>query len=271
MRFFLRYSLCLLCLVTTTAFAQERSIFQTFADDISESVLLGIKYYNFPSRFDNDDWINLAGSATLTLSAMAFDKSARSAFGTIATNGILDGSMSVFREYGEVKYAVGGSAAVYITGLVSGSDEIRRVGKNLLQTLVYSSIVTTSMKVIVGRSRPFKNEGAYHYQPFTVHDENMSLPSGHTTVAFALSSVLAAEIDNTFASVGLFTLASLTGISRMYEDRHWLSDVLLGAAIGTSTGYFVVHKNRVHSSNEETTSAILIQPTLSGISFQYTF
>jgi len=268
-----KYSLCwLLLLVSSSAsIAQERSLWKIVADDFGESVTLGVDYFNFPSRFDKDDWRNLGSTGALTLSLMAFDETARSGSQELAAKGNLDGAMNFFRGYGEVKYLAPASAAVYLGGLATGSEIVRRVGKELLQTMIYSGIVTTSLKVIFGRSRPYTNEGAFSYSPFIIDDSHNSLPSGHTTIAFAVSSVLAAEIDNTYASIGLYTLASLTGFSRMYNDKHWLSDVFLGAAIGASTGYFVVHENKKLYDKEDKADMLIIQPTLTGVSLTYKF
>ncbi len=68
------------------------------------------------------------------------------------------------------------------------------------------------------------------------------MPSGHSTVAFAVSSVLANRINNTFASIGLYTLAGITALSRVYHDEHWASDVLLGSAVGYFIGDFISSK-----------------------------
>ena len=268
-----KYSLCwLLLLVSSSAsLAQDRSIWKILSDDFGESVTLGIDYFNFPSRFDKDDWRNLGSTGPLTLSLMAFDETARSGSQELAANGNLDDAMSLFRGYGEVKFIAPASAVVYLGGLASGSESVRRVGKELLQSLLYSGIVTTTLKAIIGRSRPEMNKGAFSYDPFKFEESNYSLPSGHTTIAFAVSSVLAAEIDNTYASIGLYTLASLTGFSRMYNDKHWLSDVFLGAAIGASTGYFVVHENNKLYDKEEKADTLIIQSTLTGLSITYKF
>lgn len=254
----------------SASLAQDRSIWKIISDDFGESVTLGIDYFNFPSRFDGDDWRNLGSTGILTLSLMAFDETARSGSQELAAKRNLDDAMSFFRGYGEVKYIAPASAVVYLGGLATGSQTVRRVGKELLQSLLYSGIVTTTLKTIIGRSRPDMNNGAFSYDPFKFEESNFSLPSGHATIAFAVSSVLAAEIDNTYASIGLYTLASLTGFSRMHNDKHWLSDVFLGAAVGASTGYFVVHENK-KLYNKDKADGLIVQPTLTGVLLTYKF
>jgi membrane-associated phospholipid phosphatase len=58
------------------------------------------------------------------------------------------------------------------------------------------------------------------------------MPSGHSAIAFALATTLADDIDRTWATVGLYTLASGVAWSRLNDDQHWLSDVAAGAALG---------------------------------------
>jgi hypothetical protein len=63
-------------------------------------------------------------------------------------------------------------------------------------------------------------------------------------LAFAVSSTRATQIDNPCIAAGLYALAGLTFVERIYDDKHWASDALLGAAIGTVIGQAVVHLNR---------------------------
>ena len=66
------------------------------------------------------------------------------------------------------------------------------------------------------------------------------MPSGHVTVAFAMSSVLAERIDNVYASVFLYSLAASTVFQRIYSDSHWASDCIPAAVIGFVIGKAVV-------------------------------
>ena len=78
-----------------------------------------------------------------------------------------------------------------------------------------------------------------------------SLPSGHTSTAFTAATILSNRIDNMYASVALYSLASLTALQRIYVDRHWFSDTILGAALGTAIGLKVVKLHEENASPKE--------------------
>lgn len=67
---------------------------------------------------------------------------------------------------------------------------------------------------------------------------NASFPSSHAANAFAVATVLARRWRR--ATLPAFALAALVGWSRLYLDRHWLSDVAAGAALGTGLTLLVL-------------------------------
>ena len=111
------------------------------------------------------------------------------------------------------------------------------------------------LKMLSGRQRP------YYYNPNQVEAEptfhgpfykggrdvngtklNSSFPSGHTTVAFAAATVFALEYkDKPFVPILSYSLATLIGLSRITENKHWITDVFLGAVLGYYTGKQVVN------------------------------
>ena len=74
-----------------------------------------------------------------------------------------------------------------------------------------------------------------------------SFPSGHTATAFMTASLLHKEYGhiNKWYSIGAYTVASATGITRILNNRHWVSDVFAGAAVGilsVELGYLISDK-----------------------------
>ena len=110
-------------------------------------------------------------------------------------------------------------------------------------TAIASGIVTNSFKYVIGRGRPTDGKGAYNFRPFSGQD---SFSSGHTTEAFALASVISEHYDTPWVQVTSYGLASAVGYARLNNNRHWPSDVLAGATIGTFVGKTVVHFNARH-------------------------
>src|SRR2546430_6081458 len=90
---------------------------------------------------------------------------------------------------------------------------------------------------------------------FTGGDQYRSFPSGHSVAAFAAAAAVSSETSTWWPSsrwiIGpaMFGGAALTGISRMYDNKHWASDVIVGGGIGTFAGLKVVRFNESHSGN----------------------
>jgi membrane-associated phospholipid phosphatase len=112
------------------------------------------------------------------------------------------------------------------------------------------------LKFLTGRQRPNtydpvskESEPTFHgpgYKPEYDIDGNKigttSFPSGHTTVAFAAATVFAMEYrDKPIIPIIAYSAASLIGVSRITENRHWATDVLVGAALGFLSGKQVVN------------------------------
>ena len=92
----------------------------------------------------------------------------------------------------------------------------------------------------MGRSRPSTGHGDSHFRPF---GGSYSFPSGHTTQAFAVATVIAEHYDSPWVKVASYGLASAVGFARINNNSHWMSDVVAGAAIGFFVGETVVHLN----------------------------
>lgn len=104
-------------------------------------------------------------------------------------------------------------------------------------------LLDTGVKYAVARQRPYAWRGGSG----PGGDRNLSFFSGHATLAFAVaasSSTLLLEQDapgaRTYAAVA-FGLATTAGYLRVAADRHYASDVLAGAAVGTAIGWAIPH------------------------------
>lgn len=152
---------------------------------------------------------------------------------------------SVFRRQGEPIYYAGVSLGILATGIIFKNANIRRAGGRVVAAVAFSTLISESVKRLVGRSRPNERAGAFQFHPFTSLKDSAgfqtrsAMPSGHTTVAFAVAASLADDIHNTYVDVLLYALAAGTAYSRVNDNRHWLSDTWMGAALGITTAKLV--------------------------------
>lgn len=210
------------------------------------------------------EWAVAAGVAGGTAALLLLDRTARS----VARRNHSDAADGVFHAgwmYGREITALSLAGGIYAGGLVFGSRHVRTTGRMLLESAAIAGVAGAALKALAGRSRPGAGEGPYRFRGFQTSLEHTSLPSGHSTIAFSLSSVLARRIGNSYAAVGLYGLAGVTALSRVYHDDHWLSDAALGAAIGTAVGL------AVSAGDAEDGSGVVLAPSLRGMSASYRF
>jgi hypothetical protein len=142
----------------------------------------------------------------------------------------LDGSfmdpvLDIGNVYGSGWVVGGGSLSLLAIGQLTGNERMKDFGSDLCRSFVYAGIMTGALKFGFNRRRPSGG--------------SLSFPSGHTTSAFSTVPVIWHYLGWQ-AGVGAGLLAVSTGFGRMEENRHYLSDVLAGAAIGLVVGKAVI-------------------------------
>ncbi len=155
---------------------------------------------------------------------------------------------------GEDAFVLSAGTLLYLSGVLSGKEKTKQTGLLALQTWVNAGIVVQVGKLIFGRQRPSFEDGKDRWYGFPASmnkfkDEPSSkydaFPSGHTIEAWALATVIAEQYkDIKIVPVISYSLATGVGLSRITEDTHWLSDVIMGAALGYSIGKFMVRERK---------------------------
>ncbi|HMK38785.1 MAG TPA: phosphatase PAP2 family protein [Bacteroidota bacterium] len=221
-----------------------------------------------PARWKGNDWLKFGGAGVATVASTGLDIDGRQFMQNRQTPGN-DRLASAAAQYGAwVPIAL--SAGGYVTGLAFDERWLRETSFLAGSAILIAGTITTVTKVVVGRARPYTGAGHMAFRPFSINDDYASFPSGHTTVAFAFSGVLAARLDNVWASIGLYGLATATGLSRMYTDEHWFSDVVFGAILSVSVSRSLV---RWFESGEDSSggSGLRILPGAGSFTLVWTF
>jgi membrane-associated phospholipid phosphatase len=154
-------------------------------------------------------------------------------------------------------YVVG--PALYAVGRLTHHPDIEDLGWHGTEAVVLATGVTGVLKGVLGRSRPYvsadTNPRDFKFGKGFAGEDRSSFPSGHTTVAFAAASSVTSEAQRIWPGHSwlvapvMYGGATLVGLSRMYHNMHWASDVVLGAGIGTFSGIKVVRYSHMHPDN----------------------
>ncbi|MDE0019770.1 MAG: phosphatase PAP2 family protein [Candidatus Poribacteria bacterium] len=138
---------------------------------------------------------------------------------------LLSGVVSVVNELGDGRVLLIGSLAAAEWGTPKG----RRAGRFVFASVAAGSLASETLKRIIGRPRPLNPE------------DRRSMPSGHTTNAFAAAAGLSHEYPR-WAPL-FYGLAAGVGFSRIYLGRHYPSDTLGGALLGMSSARVVLRRD----------------------------
>ena len=121
------------------------------------------------------------------------------------------------------------TVGLFAAGRLSTSGRFRAFSYDATQAVAVSTVYTHALKQMAGRTRP---DGS----------NRLSFPSGHTSTAFAWATTAQAHYGWK-AGVPSYAAASVIGLSRISNDKHHLSDVIAGAALGYVTGRAVLRAN----------------------------
>lgn len=155
-------------------------------------------------------------------------------------NGSIFGKPStILNQFGEM-YVVDSSAALlWVIAEMAGSKKLALTGETLVEALFWTETTTLGLKLISHRTRP--------------DGEKYSFPSGHTSRAFAVATALE-TMHGPLIGIPAFLLAGCAGFARIEKNKHFLSDVVFGAAWGSAIGWGVAtfHKNNKPSEEKVT-------------------
>jgi membrane-associated phospholipid phosphatase len=154
-------------------------------------------------------------------------------------------------------FAIGG--ALYLGGRLAHNERMADLGLHGSEAILVGLLTTGAIKGTAGRARPYMGTDSPHnfkpFRGFTGGSDYSSFPSGHTLTGFAAAAAVTSEThrwwphSTWYIAPVMYGGATLIGMSRMYNNKHWASDVMLGAAIGTFAGRKVVQYHHSHPKN----------------------
>ena len=160
------------------------------------------------------------------------------------------------------------SVSMFALGRVFRKAGPADAGLHAGEAIIASGIVTQVLKHVIGRARPYTvgDTNAFVFHGVGSDAGYTSMPSGHTTAAFAAAAAFSGELRIAYPHAArtlvplLYGVAAASSASRVYDDKHWLSDIIVGAGIGTIVGHRVV--TYAHSNSSSKLNALRMHSSL---------
>lgn len=207
-----------------------------------------------PLHLDKDDakW-----AIPLTASFATLWATDRHTSGELVENGENEDRIRVSNNISKLGagYTTGSVAlGTYLIGIATHNAHARETGLLAGEALINASIVSGVLKVATQRERPPKDDSSGEF-----YDGGSSFPSGHAVSIWSVATVFAEEYGQHRLGVKIaaYSVASAVSIARYTGRNHFLSDVLVGSAIGYGVGCYVYHEHHDRSldSGGSTTDA----------------
>ncbi len=241
-------------------------VFEKVGSDIVHFFNTGGDLVTDFSKFQNPTPLYLAGSIGAIGAAYSIDYNTQS-LALKNQSSFNDKLFSIDKVYGS-GYTLIGIAGLYGYGIIFNNDQVRKIGLETIEAVGYAGIITSVLKTVAGRYRPYMNEGKFKFNPINFSAGETSFPSGHSTVAFAVSTVLAKNTDNVYLKILCYSGSGLVAAARLYHNAHWFSDVVTGGLIGYFVGDYVSNHDKKHNPNG-TNFSLLLSPNAIGFSLTF--
>lgn len=214
----------------------DRDYFEGYISDI-KNILTS------PSHWQRSDWIKASLIAGITAGLYTQDQEIQD-WVQENRSSASDKISKFAKSFGDGRYTLPGLGALYLYGHFFEDEKAQRTALLSLESFAVSGLFIQVMKFIGHRHRPSSRA------PYNIWDgpgfstSNLSFPSGHSSSAFAIATVIASEYrDKAFVPPLAYGIATLAALSRINDNAHWASDVFFGAVIGYFTAKAIIAQN----------------------------
>ncbi len=256
-------------LFAATLNAQEAIINRAdnFYKELSWFLGDGYHWFIAPVRFTTNDWLITGGVIGGTFLTFSADEEIQKRVSRKVNKSFNGDFWDWPARYGMFEYQNIASLSMYGIGLIIDHKDTRDLGRLLFTSITFAEFTVMGIRMLLARERPFSELGAWEFKGFRLDNGVQSFPSGHVTVAFAFSTILAEFYGTTWSRIGFYGAAALVWYARMYNNLHWFSDVTFGAALGIGSGLFVMYRENLRlGKNKEL--PVSITPTFNGLNIR---
>lgn len=232
-------------IIASEAFAGDANDF-SLADEAGKTgtriVAESKDFATAPFQLENGNLLLTLGVAGAVGLTYGFDGEIRDRVQNSRSRGV-DKAADAGSVLGNPFLHLGAAAFVYGGGILADSPRWKEIGEMLGEALILADGSTLVIKEAVGRGRPNATTRKGDFRHFGFKTDYDSFPSMHTASSFAVASVIARTSQSLPVAVASYCAATFVGFSRMTQNKHWASDVLMAAAIGELAGRVAVSQH----------------------------
>jgi hypothetical protein len=238
-------------------FYPDKAYFKSYLTDSKDLVCS-------PFRWNQFQWIGATVVVGSTVFLFTQDAKIQEWVQDHKSKTLDDVSKYVFEPVGSGVYTLTALGIMYGCGWIINNQKAKVTAMKGVESFILASITTQIIKHLTHRHRPNQDnppnptlwEGPFQGFDFT------SFPSGHATAAFAVATVLGTAYKETiWVPILCYSLATGAALSRIYDNQHWASDVLVGSVIGFAVGKLVINTKKIQ--------VLPVSPTGPGITLSY--
>ena len=221
-----------------------------------------------PLNWNTSDWVKASLVLGTTGAFFALDNDIRKLVQDNRSS-TTDDLANIFEPFGNGAYTFPGLVAFYLYGRFFENERAERAALLSVESFAVAGLFTFALKFSTGRTRPGSANSSGEWSGPNFDD--VSFPSGHTSSAFAIATVIASEYEeHPWVPPVAYGLAALTGLTRLNDNKHWASDVFFGGALG-----YLVSKTILKLHSDKKGRHYTIYPRVSkaetGLEFVYRF
>lgn len=250
-------------------------VFSQHGDSIKRADVLrfadGVyRTYTSPLGWKKKNWTEFAVVAAGTAAVSLLDRPVNS-FWTQQDHLLLDRVNTVGYHYGKPYAAFLFSGSFYSAGVLFKNKWARETGLALGTALLSVGLLEMGLKPLIGRARPEFERGNYYFEPMNDRVSLHSFPSGHSSIAFTISFVMAKRSDALGAKIFFYSLGGATAICRLYSNAHWISDITFGSVLAWYVSDSVIKRLNENRLKIPRKTNYRVAPYPGGITIRATF
>ncbi|HVA99580.1 MAG TPA: phosphatase PAP2 family protein [Bacteroidia bacterium] len=212
----------------------NKAYFKSYFTDTRDIILS-------PFHWNTKQWITVGATGAIA-SALIFteDQNIHNLFQRNRSDLTNNISKYGLEPWGRGIYSMGTMAIFYSYGLLAKNNHAKETALLGLKTFIITGIGVNVAKYIPERDRPYVSDNPFMWYGPEFRKGDFSFPSGHSTSVFAMAAIVASEYhEYKIVPVIAYSIASLTALSRINDNKHWASDVFTGAVFGWAMGKLI--------------------------------